>query len=229
MFFHVVFPCMRRFIGKNTQVKAKERSPDFWWFMGEVVQMARKILPRKGTYGTRKLVVWVDVSPFPFGDIFIFWGMAHEFCFPTPPFLTTPKHLSSFGGWQHTQQNGGGRYPRQPPSSPTSWYSRWNLAINEGNGHQTSRKLQHTPISHTPHPIPPVSPSMKGIPAYSPFNVKVAQGCVPVRCVETTFRQNRLMQEGEQLEVVGISRSFEQRVGKPLRIYFFQTEYSPGN
>ena len=34
--------------------------------------MIQSLHPRKLTAGTQKLVVWVDVSPFPFGCIFRF-------------------------------------------------------------------------------------------------------------------------------------------------------------
>ena len=48
----------------------------------------------------------------------------------------------------------------------------------------TPRKLQRTPISHTPG-NPPATQTMKGIPAYS-LLVKVARG-VFQGCVETTL------------------------------------------
>ena len=150
-------------------------------------------------HGTRKLVVWVDVSPFPFGDIFIFWGGHMNFAFSTPTFSYHPKNLSSFGAkWQHTQHTDMGdiqgslHQVRRVDTADETWQSmmvKWPPNFK--------KVTTHTDIAH-PTPIPPVLPSMKGIPAYSPFNAKVAQGCVPVRCVETTFRPNRVMQEREQ-------------------------------
>ncbi len=49
-----------------------------------------------------------------------------------------------------------------------------------------SKKIKtHPDIAH-PIGNPPATPTMKGIPTYS-LLVKVARGCVPVRCVETAL------------------------------------------
>ena len=63
--------------------------------------------------------------------------------------------------------------------------------------HPNTSDRQHTPISHTPSNPP--GPNYERIPWFS-LLVKVAWGCVPVRCVETTLEYSSFKKMGTLLK-----------------------------